>query len=352
MQTTNLPTSDHPRHILITGGAGYIGSLLTGMLLQRGYAVTVVDDLLFGGETLLGYWHHPHFRFVKADVCDAETLRVTNSAIEVGGLPAASFTGVVHLAAIVGFPACQAVGQQVAWRYNVEATRNVFAAANAAGVERMIFSSTYSNYGLSGDGKPVNEDSPLYPQSLYAETKIAAEQALLEQTQSAHCAPIVYRFATLFGVSPRTRFDLIINQFVLEALTKRKLIIYQRGYARSFVHVRDICEAVGIGLNAPLEQVRGQVFNVGADEGNYTKDEIISLVQQRVMGTEIEYKDLSFGGDMRDIRVSFAKIRRVLDFVPQISVDQGICEVRDALSLGVIRDPTDARYRNAQFIVQ
>ena len=208
--------------VLITGGAGYIGSLLTGILLNRGYRVTVVDYLLFGGGSLLGYWHHPNFRFVKGDVCDPAVLK---QALAISHQPSA----ICHLAAIVGFPACQAVGRQVAWRYNVQATQRVFEAAEATGVERFVFASTYSNYGLWKDGHPVTEDSSLYPQSLYAETKIAAEQYLLEQAKGARCAPIIYRFATLFGISPRTRFDLIVNQFVLEALTKRKLIIYQRG---------------------------------------------------------------------------------------------------------------------------
>ena len=164
------------RTVLITGGAGYIGSLLTGVLLSRDYHVTVVDDLLFGGESLLGYWHHPNFRFIKGDVCNLEVLQKALAVDDVaGGLPSA----VVHLAAIVGFPACQAVGRQVAWRYNVEATQRVLEAAGAAGVERIVFASTYSNYGLSKDGQPVTEESPLHPQSLYAETKIAAEQYLL-----------------------------------------------------------------------------------------------------------------------------------------------------------------------------
>jgi nucleoside-diphosphate-sugar epimerase len=338
--------------VLITGGAGYIGSLLTGVLLNNGYHVTVVDDLLFGGESLLGYWHHPNFRFVKADVAAPDTFKIEGTTWKIGNLAPASFDSVVHLAAIVGFPACQAVGQQVAWRYNVEATQRVFEAAEAAGAERLVFASTYSNYGLSKNGQPVTEDSPLYPQSLYAETKIAAEQYLLEQARDAGCAPMIYRFATLFGVSPRTRFDLIVNQFVLEALTRRKLIIYQRGYARSFVHVRDVCDAIQLALRVPLEKMRGRVFNVGADTGNYTKDEIIALVQQSVVGIEVEYKDLSFGGDMRDIRVSFARIRDELGFEPKISVERGIREIRDALAWGMIKDPTDDRYRNAQFIVQ
>ncbi|OAN38233.1 epimerase [Chloroflexus islandicus] len=339
-------------HALITGGAGYIGSLLTGVLLNQGWSVTVVDDLLFGGTSLLGYWHHPRFRFTKGDVCDPATLRASAGEIAAGDLPPARFDAVIHLAAIVGFPACQMVGPQVAWRYNFEGTKRVFAVADAAHVERFVFASTYSNYGLSADGKPVTEESPLNPQSLYAETKIAAEQYLREQTAGATTMPILFRFATLFGISPRTRFDLIVNQFVLEAMTRRKLIIYQRGYARSFVHVRDVCDAILLGLTASPAIVNREIFNVGSDEGNYTKDEIVALVQRYIEGTVVEYKDLTFGGDMRDIRVSFAKIRERLGFKPRISVEQGIREVASVLLNGVIKDALDSQYRNAQFIVQ
>jgi nucleoside-diphosphate-sugar epimerase len=148
------------------------------------------------------------------------------------------------------------------------------------------------------------------------------------------------------------RFDLIVNQFVLEALTKRRLVIYQRGYARSFVHVRDVADAVRLALAAPLAQVGRQIFNVGSDDGNYTKDEIVALVQRYVEGTRVEHKDLTFGGDMRDLRVSFAKIRTTLGYTPRLSVEDGVREVRDVLEAGVIKDALDSQYRNAQFIVQ
>lgn len=341
-----------PQRVLITGGAGYIGSLLTGVLLNRGYSVTVVDDLLFGGESLLGYWHHPNFHFAKGDVCDKELIKVQGTTLKVGKLEASTFDAVVHLAAIVGFPACQAVGKQVAWRYNVEATQHVFEAAEAAGVKRFVLSSTYSNYGVGENGQPAAEESPLYPQSLYAATKIAAEEYLLRQAERSTCASLVFRFATLFGISPRTRFDLIVNQFVLEALTKRELVIYQRGYSRSFVHVRDVADGIILALSAPEEQIRGAVYNLGSDRGNYTKDEIVALVQKHVDPLKVTYKDLSFGEDMRDISVSFAKIRRVLGFEPKIGLEEGILEVRDALETGLIRNAWDSRYRNAQFIVQ
>jgi nucleoside-diphosphate-sugar epimerase len=258
---------------------------------------------------------------------------------------------VIHLAGIVGFPACQAVGKQVAWKYNVEATKIVFEQAADLGVERFVFASTYSNYGLSPDGRPVNEETPLNPQSLYAETKIASEEFLLSQ-KDAVCAPLLFRFATLYGISPRTRFDLIVNQFVLDAFTKRSLIIYQRGYSRSFVHIRDVVRGVIIGLEADVQKIRGQVFNLGTDNGNYSKDDIVRLVLKRMPETVVEYKDLTFGGDMRDITVSFEKIRNVLGFDTTLDVDDGVREVLFALKSGLIRNPTDDRYRNAQFIVQ
>jgi len=340
------------RHVLVTGGAGYIGSMLTGVLLEQGHTVTVVDKLLFGGESLLGFRHHPRFRFTPGDVTEPGALEATPQGLRVGRLPFARVDAVVHLAALVGFPACQAVGAKVAWLYNTDAARLVFERAEAAGARRFVMASTYSNYGLSADGAPVTEDSPLNPQSLYAETKIAAERLLLERAPASPCAPVVLRFATLFGISPRTRFDLIVNQFVLEALLRRRLVIYQRGYARSFVHVRDVCGAIALCLEAPEGAVRGQVFNVGGDGLNHTKDEIVALVQRHVPGTGVEIKDLTFGGDMRDIRVSFAKIRSALGFEPRTTVEAGVVEVRDALQDGLIRDPGGERYRNAQFIVQ
>ncbi len=338
------------RHILITGGAGYIGSLLTSELLRTNYRVTVADSLLFGGESLVPFLHHPNFHFVKADVTEP---RAVKDALRGDRVEAAwpKPDAIVHLAAIVGFPACQAVGKQVAWRYNVEATKTVFEQAVALGAERFVFASTYSNYGLSSNGAPVTEESPLNPQSLYAETKIAAEEYLLGR-KDAPTAPLLFRFATLYGISPRTRFDLIINQFVLDAYTKRQLLIYQRGYSRSFVHVRDVVNGILLGLDAPQAKIRGQVYNLGTDTGNYTKDQIVNLVLKRMPETMVEYKDLTFGGDMRDITVSFAKIKRELGFETTLDVDDGIRELLFALKTGLIRNPMDEKYRNAQFIVQ
>jgi nucleoside-diphosphate-sugar epimerase len=328
--------------VVITGGAGYIGSRLSGELLRRGRRVTVLDALLFGGESLLGYVGHPDFAFRKVDVADEGTdLRRYLEGAEL----------VFHLAAIVGFPACQQVGEQIAWRYNVEATRRVFEAAQAVGVRRLIFASTYSNYGVGDGSAPVTESSPLRPQSLYARTKIAAEEYLLQQGRSSSCAIVIPRFATLYGVSPRTRFDLIVNQFVLEALIRRKLVLYQGDYTRSFIHIADVVEALVQMGEAADELIRNEIFNVAASDGNYAKHEVVDLVRRQVPGVKVEYRQLSFGGDMRDVAVSAEKIGRVLGFQARRSLEQGIREIREVIETGLIRDPLSSRYRNHEFIV-
>jgi nucleoside-diphosphate-sugar epimerase len=329
-----------PKHVVVTGGAGYIGSLLTAQLLQVGYKVTAIDNLLFGGESLLTFLSNRNFHFAKADVTEPRSLR--DSLPRNWPKPEA----VIHLAGIAGFPACQSVGKQVAWKFNVSATKNVYDQANSLRVARFVFPSTYSNYGLSVDGVPVTEESPLNPQSLYAETKIAAEQFLLPN------GALILRLATLYGISPRTRFDLTINQFVLNAFTRRELLIYQRGYSRSFVHVLDVVRGIMLSLDAPDKKICGQVYNLGTDNGNYTKDQIVSLVIKRLPETFVQYKDLTFGGDPGDISVSFEKIRRELGFRATLNADDGVREVLNALRLGLIREPQHERYRNAQFVVQ
>jgi nucleoside-diphosphate-sugar epimerase len=319
-------------HVLVTGGAGYIGSVLCGGLLRRGFKVTVLDTLLFGGDSLRGYTAHPDFAFQRADVRDKDAM-------------ASCFTGidhVVHLAAIVGYPACAAAGRKDSFNVNLEGTRNVFTLAEERGVRRFVFASTYSVYGVSGDGQPVAEESPLHPQSLYAQTKIAAENYLIEQAKTSRCAPVVLRFATLFGPSLRTRFDLIINQFVLEAIRKGRLVIYQKDYNRSFVHIADIIRAIELALEAGLTIIRGQTFNVGSNNGNYSKEELVALIRKYIPGLIVEYKNLNYPEDMRDIRVSFDRIERRLGFKAKVSIEDGIREMAEAIRSGQLTDQAAA----------
>lgn len=333
------------KHILITGGAGYVGSYLTGVLLRNDYLVTVIDDLLYGGESLLSHHIYPDFNFVKADVWEPRIIR--SSIPEGWPNPFA----VIHLAGIVGFPACQAVGRQVAWRYNVETTQQVYEQSQQLDVSRFIYLSTYGNYRLEPSGEPATEDTPLNPQSLYSETKVASERFILGQ-KSDHCVPIIFRSASIFGLSPRPRFDLIINQFVLDAFLRRKLMIYQRGYLRSFIHIKDVITAILLALNAPLDKAESIVYNLGSETGNLTKDEVVDLILKRLPETDVIFKDLTFGGDMRDITVSFEKIKQDLGFQAKYTVDDGIREMLSALQNGLIREPNNSMYRNAQFIVQ
>jgi nucleoside-diphosphate-sugar epimerase len=326
---------------LITGGAGYVGSLLGGRLLAMGHKVTVVDSLLFGGDAILGHLAHPAFAFHRRDVAgsDIDDLLV---GVDI----------VYHLAAIVGFPACRDAGEAVSRHVNVEATKRVFEAAERAGVPRFVLASTYSNYGRATDQRPVTEESDLHPLSTYAETKIEAERYLLGRSaEGTRCAPIIPRFTTLFGISPRTRFDLMVNQFVLGALAHRRLVIYERNYRRSFVHVRDVVRALLLFAEAPIDDVRCQIFNVGNDAANHSKDELVEMVCTAIPGTEVEYRDLTFSGDMRDVAVSSTKIRDRLGFVADVSVPGGIAEVRDAIASGLIRDPGSSRYRNHSSVV-
>jgi len=341
--------SQAEQHILVTGGAGYIGSRLVGSLLESGKFVTVLDRLDFGGESILGNFTNPRFCFIKGDVLDPKnTQHAVQEAISRG---APELNSVVHLAATVGFPACNDLGLDKSWQQNFEAVKIVYAEAEGLGAERFIFSSTYSNYGLSPNGKEVTEKTPLNPQSIYAETKIAAEEYLAQNSNSV-CAPLIFRFATIFGPSPRMRFDLIINQFVLEAFAKEELIIYQKDYSRSYVHIQDVVKGILMGLDAPQDLICGEIYNLGAEEGNRTKEDIVSLICSELPKTRVEYIERSFSGDMRDIRVSYSKIRKGLGFRAHRSVKDGVQDLILLLRSGLISDPFSDRYRNANLNVQ
>jgi nucleoside-diphosphate-sugar epimerase len=324
------------KSVLITGGAGYIGSCLVGSLLAQGKNVTVLDALWFGGESLLPFLSFPNFRLIVGDVGNETALSESMKGIDC----------VVHLAALVGFPACDKAGKETTRRINVDCTRQVYFAAHLAGVERMIFASSYSNYGRSLDGQLVTEESPLFPQSSYAETKIEAEKFLLNSPAQDNPVPICLRLATVFGLSPRTRFDLILNQFVLEAQSKGKLEIYQENFKRSFVHVQDVVRAMGSMMEAPIGLVGNQVYNVGSENLNASKQDLVKLISGYLPGLKINYRDASFTSDMQSIDLSFEKIRKAINYEVQIDLEQGIKELLWALNNGVIQDPFNEKYRN------
>lgn len=322
-------------NVLVTGGAGYIGSTLVAHLLARGDRVTVVDDLWFGGECLLPFLGNANFRLARRDLRHEGALNGLTSGVD----------AVVHLAGLVGFPACDKAGRELTWAHNVLATEAVHAAACTAGIARLVFASSYSNYGRAEGDSPLDEQAQLAPQSLYAESKIAAERYLLASSATSP-ASVCLRLATVFGLGPRTRFDLMVNQFSLDAYRTGRLVIYQEDFRRSFVHVRDVAAAIACVLAAPVERIRGQIFNVGSERLNITKGALVAMLTARWPGLEVEYRAASFAQDLRSVHIAVRKMREELGFEGTIGLDEGIRELHWALTSGVIPDPDSARYRN------
>ena len=307
-------------NVLVIGGAGYIGSVVVATLLESGYRVRVFDSLLFGGSALLGCWHHPRFSCIKGDIrCknDVDSALWGTNAI-------------VNLAALVGEKACNA-DPKAAREINRDGAVELAAASKKRGITRCIFISTCSNYGVNSDKTLATEAAPLFPLTLYAKTKVEAEKAILSEA-SEKFFPCVLRFATVFGLSPRMRFDLIVNEFVLQAFNKIPLSIYKPRAWRPLVHVTDAAQAVMKVLSANPRVVSGEVFNIGY--GNYQKQRIAQMVKEE-FDTAVK---LVPGGDGRDYRVSFAKARRLLHFRAKKSVKAGISEIGKALLTGIFNE--------------
>ena len=321
-------------NVLVTGGAGYVGSVLVQTLLEQGHRVRVLDKLMHGGQSLLAVWSHQNFEFVRADVRDRDAVGAALDGID----------AVVHLAAIVGDPAC-AKEPDTTIQVNQQASLDILDQCNASGVKRFVFASTCSNYGKMKDtDQYVDETSELQPVSLYAETKVAVEQAVLDPARTERLCATSLRFATVFGVSPRMRFDLTVSEFTMEMLTKKHLVVFGEQFWRPYVHVRDVAEAVATILGAPVEKVRNQVFNVGATDQNYQKQQLVGAILNYVPDAEIEYvhKD----EDPRDYRVSFAKIADTFGYETTRKLDKGITEVIELVQSGVIEDFDNPQYRN------
>lgn len=312
--------------VLVTGGAGYVGSTLVPVLLARGHQVRVLDALAYGGESLLGAWSDPDFSFVRGDVCDLETVREALLGVD----------AVVHLAAVVGDPACARQPER-ARAVNLEGSLALIAEAERAGVARFIFASTCSNYGRMADPAGfVTEESPLAPVSLYAETKVAVERALLGRPVGGGMAATALRLATVFGVSPRMRFDLTVNEFTLAMLRDRRLLVFGEQFWRPYVHVRDVARAVALVLAAPADVVAGEVYNVGSTAENYQKQQLVTLIAPYAPDAMVEY--VRRDEDPRDYRVSFEKISRELGFAITTTVPDGIAEVAGLVRAGIVPD--------------
>ena len=320
--------------VIITGGAGYLGSILTALLLAEGHQVRVLDSLAHGGESLLGAWCHPGFEFVRGDIRDRATVKAAVSGRD----------AVVHLAAIVGDPAC-ARNPDLAREVNLDASLQLIEESKRAGVARFVFASTCSNYGRMKDAdRYVDEESELSPVSLYAETKVAVEMALLKSHDNNGWSPTPLRFATIYGVSPRMRFDLTVNEFTLEMLTRKHLKVFGEQFWRPYVHVRDAARGIAMVLQAPTVKVAGRVFNVGATDQNFQKQQLVELIQPYAPDAVVEF--VPKAEDPRDYRVSFSRIAGELGFETSRSVPQGIAEIARLVSERIIGEFDHSRYRN------
>ena len=320
--------------ILVTGGAGYVGSTLVPLLLDKGHQVRVIDVLAHGGRSMLGVWSHPNFEFLHGDVRDASGM---HNAL-------AGVNAVVHLAAIVGDPAC-ARQPDLARSVNQDASFALMDECQKSGVERLVFASTCSNYGkMSDPTKFVDETSELRPVSLYAETKVSFEKALLDPKRTGSLCTTALRSATVYGVAPRMRFDLTVNEFTMELLTKKHLSVFGEQFWRPYVHVRDFARAIHLVLEAPLDKVRNDVFNVGSTDQNFRKVDLVELIKPFAPDSTVEF--VKKNEDPRDYRVSFEKIKTKLGFGISRTVQEGIEEVAHLVRDGVIDDFTRSEYRN------
>jgi nucleoside-diphosphate-sugar epimerase len=293
--------------ILVTGGAGYIGSVLVPELLSQGHTVTVLDSLIFNQTSLLDCCANARFDFVKGDICDGT---LTANLIP-------KFDVLILLAAIVGAPAC---------KINPRLTRLVNCDANIKIVEKVspsqmiIFPMTNSGYGIGEKDAYCTEESPLRPISDYGKTKVEVERVLLDKGNA-----ITFRLATVFGISPRMRMDLLVNDFTYRAYKDRFIILFEEHFRRNYIHIRDVAKAFILGINN-YDRMKGQPFNVGLSSANLTKKQLCEKIKEYVPDLYIHSAPLGQDPDKRDYIVSNKKIESY-GWSPDYTLDMGIIEL-------------------------
>ena len=322
------------KKVLVTGGAGYIGSVLVRILLDKGYYVRAFDSLKFGGDALYDVSQHPKFEFMKGDLRVDEDV---DRALE-------GMNHVAHLAAIVGDPACSKFPEE-ANEVNWIASVKLFEKAEKAGIKRFVFASTCSNYGKMADPDSyVDEESELRPVSLYAELKVKFEHfLLLEKKKSKMCATAL-RFSTVYGFSPRIRFDLTVNEFTRNVCLTGEQEIWGPQFNRPYCHVDDLARAVMLVLRSPRKKVKADVFNVGDTKENYSKRMLMEEIQKQIPTAKAIYVDKT--EDPRDYRVNCDKIKKELGFSITKKVPDGIREIAKLMQSGLITDSHSQKFRN------
>ena len=311
--------------VLVTGGAGYLGSVIVGRLLDEGHHVTVLDKLLFNQTSLLQYTFTSKFKFIYGDVRNEKLLeRCCNDA-----------DAIIPLAAIVGFPACDA-DPQLAFDVNFTQIENIVKFTKGTG-KKILYPNTNSGYGIGEGQTECTEESPLNPISIYGKTKCEAELLLLNETDA-----IVFRLATVFGVSPRMRTDLLVNDFVYKSITDKYIVVFEKNFKRNFIHIRDVANVFMFMLDR-YEQYKGQVFNVGLSSANLSKQELLEKIQSHVKDFAVSYNDYYEDPDKRDYIVSNNKIEET-GWRAHWNLDKGIVELIQAYQMIVPK--MGAEFRN------
>jgi nucleoside-diphosphate-sugar epimerase len=291
--------------VLITGGAGYIGSLLAPMLLEQGHRVTIYDSFMYGALPLLSFSRHPDLRIVKGDIRDAEAVA---RAVE-------GQDWILHLAAVVGYPAC-AADPYLAASTNVDGSRNVLEAMQKG--QKLVFASTGSTYGKVVG--VATEETPIAPLTLYGKTKRDTEK-LIRDSDVEH---VILRFATVFGSAPRLRLDLLINDFVYQAIHSRQIVLFEGHFRRTFLHSSDAAAVYPFAM-ANFDRMAGRVFNVGDTTMNYTKRQVAQKIKEYV-DFYLHEAQVGTDPDQRDYEIDYSRLR-ALGFEAKVSLDEGIREL-------------------------
>lgn len=316
------------RTVLVVGGAGYVGNILCRRLLESGYSVRVLDRLIFDhGAAIAPLLEVPGFEFVFGDLRDSQIL---DRALE-------GVTDVALLAGLVGDPITKTY-PELSDSINLQGCSELIAKLNGRGIDRFVFTSTCSNYGLRTSDDPADEESELAPVSLYAEHKVELEKRILAAAEGdIDYTATVLRISTAYGLSPRMRFDLTIAEFTRTLAAGEDLIVYDADTWRPYCHVRDISKAVMTTFAAPAEKVAGEVFNVGHTDENYTKRMVVEVVQEAIDGRgNVVFEE--GGRDPRNYRVNFDKIRDRLGYEPDHRVPGSVASLARAVEAGAYVD--------------